>query len=83
MRKVPFAFVLVLAITAMAYATDQTATCPQDGDKAGFTGNKKIDLEHPLDRSKDVCEYKHSHPGTDANGQPRQETHTFWKNCGD
>jgi hypothetical protein len=67
---------------SLAYATNSTATCPQDGDSAGFTGNKKIDNDHPSDRSHDVCEYSHQHTYQDGNGFHTQ-THTFWQSCGD
>jgi hypothetical protein len=73
---------LVLSVAGLAYATNQTATCPQDGETAGFTGNKKVDPNHAMDISKDVCEYSHRHTTQDANGV-HTETHTFWQNCGD
>jgi hypothetical protein len=74
--------ILTLSLASLTYATVQTATCPQDGETAGFTGNKKVDTDKPLDRSKDVCEYSHQHTVQDANGV-HTETHTFWQNCGD
>jgi hypothetical protein len=74
--------VLILATVGLAYATNQTATCPQDGETAGFTGNKKVDTNHAMDRSRDVCEYSHRHTTQDASGT-HTETHTFWQNCGD
>jgi hypothetical protein len=82
MRKLILIAALILSAAGLAYATTQTATCPQDGETAGFTGNKKIDTDKPLDRSKDVCEYSHQHTTQDAN-DVHTETHTFWQNCGD
>ena len=73
---------LVLSIATLAYATAQTATCPQDGETATFTGNKKTDVNKPLDRSKDVCEYSHDQLVQDAKGT-HTEKHSFWQNCGD
>jgi hypothetical protein len=81
-KKSLFVATLVLAVAGLAYATNQTATCPQDGETAGFTGNKKIDTDRPLDRSKDVCEYSHDHMSQDGNGFHNQR-HVFWQNCGD
>jgi hypothetical protein len=72
----------ILFIITAAPATNQTATCPQDGETAGFTGNKKIDTDHSMDRSRDVCEYSHRHTTQDANGM-HTDTHTFWQNFGD
>jgi hypothetical protein len=74
--------ILILSVATLAFATNQTATCPRDGDSASFTGNKKIDTNVPLDRSRDVCEYSHVHFSQDGNGA-HSETHTFWQNCGD
>lgn len=73
---------LILFAAGLAYATDQTAICSRDGETAYFTGNKKIDNNHSMERSRDVCEYSHDHTVQDANGM-HTETHTFWKNCGD
>ena len=73
---------LIVFAAGLAYATNQTATCPRDGETAGFTGNKKIDTGHPLDRSRDVCEYSHDHFFQDEKGA-HVEKHTFWQNCGD
>jgi hypothetical protein len=82
MKKSILVLTLSLSIITLALATNQTATCPQDGESAGFTGNKKADLDKPMDRSRDVCEYSHRHTTQDANGM-HTETHTFWQNCGD
>jgi hypothetical protein len=73
---------LLLFIAGLVYTTNQTATCPRDGEQAGFTGNKKTDVNKPLDRSKEVCEYSHQHLVQDDKGT-HTETHTFWQNCGD
>jgi len=81
-KSIPIISVLILSVASLAYATNQTAICPRDGETAGFTGNKKVDTDHPLDRSRDVCEYSHQHTVQDANGT-HTETHTFWQNCGD
>ncbi|MGA7640080.1 MAG: hypothetical protein WCB00_24320 [Candidatus Acidiferrales bacterium] len=81
-KRILITFALVLSIAGLAYATAQTATCPRDGETAEFTGNKKIDTDHPMDRSRDVCEYSHQHTAQDGSGF-HTETHTFWQNCGD
>lgn len=65
-----------------AALTERTAVCPQDGETASFTGNKKIDVSRSTDRSRDVCEYSHRHTSQDG-AAFRTDTHTFWQNCGD
>jgi len=82
MKKSILISALVLSMVGLAYATDRTARCPQDGETASFTGNRKTDPNYPMDRSQDVCEYSHQHTIQDANGV-HTETHTFWKNCRD
>src|ERR1700722_18715225 len=80
MRKPVLALTaLILSIVTIASATSQPATCPQDGETASFTGNKKVDTDHPFDHSKDMCEYSHQHLVQDASGTHTQ-THTFWQN---
>ena len=82
MKKLFLIGVFMLSIAGFAYATNQTATCPQDGETATFTGNKKADLQDPMNRSKDMCEYSHDHLVQDDKGT-HTEKHTFWQNCGD
>jgi hypothetical protein len=79
MNKVLSFWILLLSITALTYATNQTAICPQDGETASFTGKRNADKADP---SRDMCEYSHQHyirMGT----RTYVEEHTFWQNCGE
>ena len=81
MKKTILILAALVLSGGLTYAANQSATCPQDGETAYFTGNTHIDNDKPMDRSHDVCEYSHQHTGQDSNGFHTQ-THTFWQNCG-
>jgi len=72
------AALILLSAATLAYAASQTATCPQDGETAFFTGNKKFAHTDgrgmPIADGKYNCEYSHTYEG---------KTHTFWQACGD
>jgi len=79
MTKLLLVWILLSSITALTYATNQTAICPQDGETASFTGNRSADKD---DHSRDMCEYSHEHY-VRALTRTYVEKHTFWQNCGD
>jgi hypothetical protein len=81
-RTLPILAILILSAITLAYAASQTAICPQDGETAYFTGNKKCartdgrgfpTCTGASDREYS-CEYSHTYQG---------KTHTFWQACED
>jgi len=79
MTKLHLVWILLSSITALTYAANQTAICPQDGETASFTGNRSADKD---DHSRDMCEYSHEHYIRTLT-RTYVEKHTFWQNCGD
>jgi hypothetical protein len=79
MTKLLLVWFLLSSITALTYATNQTALCPQDGETASFTGNRSADKDDP---SRDMCEYSHQHYIRTLT-RTYVEKHTFWQNCGE
>ena len=79
MNKFLSIWILLLSITSLAYAMNQIAICPQDGETASFTGHRSADKDDP---SRDICEYSHQHYIRTLT-RTYVETHTFWQNCGE
>ena len=76
MKKTILILAALILSASLAYAVNQTATCPQDGETAYFTGNQKAahtdGRGFPIGDNKYNCEYSHQYDG---------KTHVFWQTC--